>query len=98
MKSDYYRAKQSFGVEYQGEFITIPAGEIVPKHSPLLKQLGKAAVEEHFEEVTSFGRWDVPEQATAAPGEKRRGRPRKNAEAEAEAEPEPEPDEPKAKR
>jgi hypothetical protein len=69
-KSDYYRAKHAFGVMYQGEQVTVHADEIVPADSGLLKQLGKAAVEEHFVEVTSFGRWDV-ETATAAPGEKR---------------------------
>jgi hypothetical protein len=69
-KADYYRAKHAFGVRFEGEQVTVPAGEIVPKGSPLLKQIGKAAVEEHFEEVSSFGHWDV-EAATAAPGEKR---------------------------
>jgi len=67
----YYKAKHAFGVQYEGEFITIAADEIVPAGHALLKQLGKAAVAEHFEEVTSFGRWDKVEQATAAPGEKR---------------------------
>ena len=66
----YYRVKQAFGVQYGGEMITLSAGEYVPAGHPLLKQLGKASVAEHFEEATSFGRWDV-EQATAAPGEKR---------------------------
>jgi hypothetical protein len=50
---------------FEGEQITIPAGEIVRAGHPLLK--GR---EEHFEPVESFGRFDV-EQATAAPGEKR---------------------------
>ena len=69
-KADYYKCRQAFGVMVDGEQITVNAGEIVPANSPLLKQLGAAAVAEHFEEVTSFGRWDV-EAATAAPGEKR---------------------------
>lgn len=69
-KADYYKARHAFGVMYEGEQITVHAGEIVPVNSPLLKQLGPVATEEHFEPVTSFGRWDV-EQATAAPGEKR---------------------------
>lgn len=69
-KADYLRAKHAFGVKYKGEFITVHAGEVIPVGHPLLKQLGKAAVAEHFEEVSSFGRWDV-EAATAAPGEKR---------------------------
>ena len=75
--SDYYRARHSFGVMYDGEQITVNADEIVPAGSPLLKQLGKEAVEEHFEPVTSFGRWDVPTASSAA----------------AEPEPEPEPEE-----
>jgi hypothetical protein len=65
-KSEYYRAKESFGVMYEGGWVTIPVGEIVPGNSPLIKQVGL----EHFEEVTSFGQWDI-EAATAAPGEKR---------------------------
>lgn len=64
-KVDYYRAKHAFGVMYDGEQITIPAGEVVRAGHPLLKGL-----EEHFEPVASFGRFDI-EQATAAPGEKR---------------------------
>ena len=69
----YYRVKQNFGVQYKGEMITLQAGEDVPANHPLLKQLGKTAVAEHFVEGTDalrFGRWDV-EQATAAPGAKR---------------------------
>jgi len=67
----YYKARHAFGVQYQGEFITLAEGELVPAGHALLKQLGKPGVAEHFEEVTSFGRWDKVEQATAAPGEKR---------------------------
>lgn len=69
-KADYYRVKQAFGVMVDGEQITVYAGEIVPGNSDLVRQIGPAAVAEHMEEVTSFGRWDV-ETATAAPGEKR---------------------------
>lgn len=66
-KVERYRAKYAFGVMYDGEQITIPAGEVVRAGHPLLKGL-----EEHFEPVESFGRYDVDvEQATAAPGEKR---------------------------
>jgi hypothetical protein len=65
-KADYYRCKESFGVMVDGEQITVHADEIVPGNSPLIKQVGL----EHFEEVSSFGRWDV-ETATATPGEKR---------------------------
>jgi hypothetical protein len=67
----YLKARHAFGVQYQGEFITVSEGELIPVGHPLLKQLGKAGIAEHFEEVTSFGRWDKVEQATAAPGEKR---------------------------
>jgi hypothetical protein len=62
-----FRAKYAFGVMYEGEHITVPAGEVVRAGHPLLK--GR---DEHFEPVESFGRFDVDvEQATAAPGEKR---------------------------
>lgn len=66
-KADYYRAKESFGGEYEGAMITVYAGEIVPGNSPLIKRFGL----EHFEEVTTFGQWDTVETATKAPGEKR---------------------------
>jgi hypothetical protein len=65
-KADYYKCWESFGGALDGEQITVHAGEIVPANSPLIKQFGL----EHFEPVTTFGRWDV-ETATAAPGEKR---------------------------
>jgi len=67
----YYKARHAFGVMFKGEQLTVAEGELVPAGHPLLKQLGKPGVEEHFEEVTSFGRWDKVETATAAPGEKR---------------------------
>ena len=77
MAGKRYRAKHDFGVSFDGEQITIHTGEVVNtanrNGAALLKQLGKAGVEEHFEEFTSFGPWDV-EQATAAPGEKRGGK------------------------
>jgi hypothetical protein len=70
----YVRAKEAFGVMYEGEQITVAAGEFVPAGHPVTK--GREAL---FEPVTHFGRWDRPdedevpevEQATAAPGEKR---------------------------
>lgn len=70
-KSDYFKAREAFGVMFEGEQITVPAGEIVPAGHPLLKGRG-----ELFEPVVSFGRFDTAErpeveQATAAPGEKR---------------------------
>ena len=70
-KPERYRAKHAFGVMYEGEQITVPAGEIVRAGHPILD--GR---EEHFEPVESFGRYDVDvEQATAAPGEKRGEKP-----------------------
>jgi hypothetical protein len=66
----YYRARHAFGVMFKGEQITVAAGEYLPADHELVKQLGKAGVDEHLEPATSFGRFDV-EQATAAPGEKR---------------------------
>jgi len=76
----YVRAREAFGCEYEGELITVAAGEIIPEGHPVTK--GREAL---FEPVTHFGRWDKPEekvepevepeveveQATAAPGEKR---------------------------
>ena len=64
-KPSYFRAKESFVTMYDGEQISVPAGEIVRAGHPLLKRR-----EDHFEPVDSFGRFDV-EQATRAPGEKR---------------------------
>ena len=73
-KRDLYKAKHDFGVMFGGEQITVHTGEVVSSTNDdgarLLKQLGKAGVEEHFEVFTQFGRWDV-ESASAAPGEKR---------------------------
>jgi hypothetical protein len=66
-----FRAKHAFGVMYEGEHITVAAGEIVRAGHPLLRGRG-----EHFEPVENFGRFDVDvEQATAAPGERRGGYP-----------------------
>ena len=65
-----YKARHAFGVVYEGAQITVPAGEVVSSNSKLFKQFSKEAQAEHFEEVTSFGQFDV-ETATAAPGEKR---------------------------
>jgi hypothetical protein len=76
-KAEYYKAKHAFGVMLDGEQMTVSEGEIVRAGHPLLK--GR---DEHFAPVTSFGRFDV-EQATAAPGEKRKTStpPRKRAAA-----------------
>lgn len=64
-KADLYRAKVSFGLELDGEQITVHEGDLVRKGHDLLKRCP-----EHFEEAKDFVRFDV-EQATAAPGEKR---------------------------
>lgn len=73
----YVKARRTVNLPYEGGYVVIPEGEIVPLDSPLLKKLSKAAVEEHFRTITpgagredGFGAWDV-ETATAAPGEKR---------------------------
>jgi hypothetical protein len=67
----YVKARHAFGVSFNGEFITVSEGELIPVGHKLLKQLGAKAVEDHFEPVTSFGRWDKVETATAKPGEQR---------------------------
>ncbi len=64
-KPKYYRCKESFVTQYNGETVNVAAGEIVRAGHPILKRR-----ESHFEPVDHFGRFDV-EQATAAPGEKR---------------------------
>lgn len=69
-KVERYKARHSFGVMFEGEQITIPEGEIVRAGHPLLEQLGKEGLKEHFQPFESFGKFDV-EQATAAPGQKR---------------------------
>jgi hypothetical protein len=71
-KPAYYRARHAFGVMYDGEQMTVNAGEIVSAGHPIME--GR---EEHFEPVENFGRWDAShvEQATAAPGEKRGEKP-----------------------
>jgi len=69
MAPTHYRAKHAFGVQYEGEQITISEGEIVRAGHPLLE----GRLDEHFEPVVSLGRFDVDvEQATKAPGERRK--------------------------
>jgi len=74
-----YIAKHAFGVQFEGAFITIAAGQEVDggtkAGAKLLKQLGKA-VDDHFDPYVGQGQFARPdrpdvEQATAAPGEKR---------------------------
>jgi hypothetical protein len=67
-KPDYYRAKEGFVTMFDGEQISVAAGEYVRAGHPLLKRR-----EDHFVPVENFGRFDRPdvEQATDAPGEKR---------------------------
>jgi hypothetical protein len=68
-KPKFYRAKQGFATMYDGDQVFIAAGELVSPDHPILKRR-----EEFFEPVFSFGRFDTGsvEQATAAPGEKRK--------------------------
>jgi hypothetical protein len=70
-KPKYYKAKEGFVTMYDGEQVSVPAGEIVSAGHPILKRR-----EDHFVPVESFGRFDSDgvEQATKAPGEKR-GKP-----------------------
>lgn len=72
-KPDYYRAKEGFVTVFEGDQISVAAGELVRAGHPLLKRR-----EELFAPVEDFGRFDRAEveQATAAPGEKR-GEPKK---------------------
>lgn len=60
-KIERYRAREAFGATYDGEPIIVHAGEIVRGGHPILK--GR---ENLFEEVESFGRFDV-ETAEAKP-------------------------------
>ena len=74
-----YRAKQAFGVQFKGEFVTVAAGEEIDTDTKagaaLIKQLGDEAVEEHLEPYVGQGQFARPdkevESATKAPGEKR---------------------------
>lgn len=65
-KADYYRANQGFATTLDGEPLFVAKGELVHKGHALLK--GRS---EMFDPVEDFGRFDIVEQATAAPGEKR---------------------------
>ena len=60
-----YRAKQSFGVQFEGEFVSIAAGDEVDTDTKagaaLVKQLGKAAVEEHLEPYVGQGQFARPD-------------------------------------
>lgn len=64
-KPDFYRAKEAFVTQFEGDQVSVAAGELVRAGHPILKRR-----EDLFEPVSDFGRFDV-EQATAAPGEKR---------------------------
>ena len=82
-KPVYYRCKEPFVATIDGDQIGVAYGEIVRAGHSIMKRR-----EDHFEPVTSFGRFDVQadepaepddppvEKATAAPGEKR-GAPKK---------------------
>jgi hypothetical protein len=64
-KTDLYQAKESFGIQLEGEQITVQAGDLVRSGHPILKQ-----APDLFEPAGSYVRFDV-EQTTKAPGEKR---------------------------
>jgi hypothetical protein len=77
-----YRAKQAFGINFEGENVTVGAGDEVDTDTKagaaLFKQLGKAGQEEHLEPYVGQGQFARPdkkarevESATSAPGEKR---------------------------
>ena len=75
----YYRCKEPFVATIDGDQIGVAYGEIVRAGHSIMKRR-----EDHFEPVTSFGRFDVVadepddppvEKATAAPGEKRGQKP-----------------------
>ena len=76
--TDYYRANQGFSTMLDGEPLFVAKGELVHKDHPLLK--GRSDL---FEPAENFGRFDI-EQATAAPGEKRGGKPDEKPEKPAE--------------
>jgi hypothetical protein len=65
-KPTYYRANQGFATTFEGEPLFVAKGELVHKDHKLLK--GRS---EMFDPAEDFGRFDIVEQATAAPGEKR---------------------------
>jgi hypothetical protein len=97
-KSGYWQANQGFATTFEGEPYFLQKGELVPDGHPILK--GR---EDLFEPALRVTRFDpepksepVVEQATSAPGEKRRrGRPPKVRQPEPEPTPEPEPEQPK---
>ena len=78
-----YRAKHAFGINFEGENVTVGAGDEVDTDTKagakLFKQLGSAGQEEHLEPYVGQGQFARPdpkadkpvESATAAPGEKR---------------------------
>jgi hypothetical protein len=100
--SAFYTVKESFVGTLGGHEVEYHKGEVVPANDPAVKKMPA-----HFEElVIRGGQNRSVEQATAAPGEKRRlsvrRKPRKATPAEEaaiaetiEAEAEPEPEEPR---
>ena len=64
-KTDLYQAKESFGIQLEGEQITVQAGDLVRSGHPILKQ-----APDLFEPAGGYVRFEV-EKATKAPGEKR---------------------------
>jgi hypothetical protein len=71
MAGDFLAAKETFATELDGVPIVVHRKELVRSGHPLID-----ANPEKFEPAERATRFDV-EQATAAPGEKRGGRPRR---------------------
>ena len=65
VKAEYYRAKEGFAANVDGELVFVAAGELFRAGHSIMKRR-----ESLFAPVTDLGRPDI-EQATAAPGEKR---------------------------
>ncbi len=65
--ADYYAAIESYSTELDGVPVVIKRGENVRADHPLVK-----ANPDKFQPLELSSRWDTIEQATAAPGEKRK--------------------------
>jgi hypothetical protein len=64
-KPDLYQAVEAFGIQLDGEWMTVQKDDLVRAGHPLLKQ-----APDRFKPAEGYVRFEV-EQATAAPGEKR---------------------------
>jgi hypothetical protein len=65
--AEFFQAKESFATMFNGTIVDVRRGENVRAGHPLIE-----ANPEKFQPVELSSRWDTVEQATAAPGEKRR--------------------------